>query len=232
MADKISIHPGVEIQEGAQLGEGVEIGIPPAGVGPGELPTVIGPQAHIRSKTVIYAGNVIGARFQTGHHVLIRERNTIGDDVSVGSGCVVEHHVTIGDRVRIDSQAFIPEYSILEEGCWIGPNVVLTNDHYPDSAKSKQLLKGPGIRRGACIGANATILPGVEIGQNALVGEGAVVTRDVPPSRIAVGCPARVVGAVEDRVYPEDSETTAVPTAAPGRKKTVAKRHGPDRRRR
>lgn len=192
------VYLNVHIKPGAQIGDFVLIGVPPRGRGEGELPTVIGEKAIIRSHTVIYAGNRIGDNFQTGHGVMVREENEIGRDVSVGTGSVIEHHVKIGDGVRIHSQAFIPEYTILGDGCWIGPNVVLTNARYPLAPDAKKMLRGPIIRSGAKIGANATLLPGVEIGENALVGAGAVVVRDVPPGQVVVGNPARVVREVSE----------------------------------
>ena len=152
----------------------------------------IGSGATIRSHTVIYGGNIIGAAFQTGNKVNIRECNTIWDAVSVGTLSVVEHHVTIGNRARIHSQVFIPEYTTIEEDAWIGPNVVFTNALYPVSRGVKERLHGVVVCRGAVVGANATILPGVRIGQNALVGAGSVVTKDVPPGAVEVGNPAKV----------------------------------------
>src|SRR5687767_7145330 len=89
------VHPNVQLGAGCVVGDFVIIGEPPRGAAPGDLATVIGPGATIRSHAVIYAGNVIGARFQAGHGALLRESNTIGDDVSVGSHSVVEHHVRI-----------------------------------------------------------------------------------------------------------------------------------------
>ena len=86
---------------------------------------------------MIYAGNVIGRNFQTGNKVNIRESNRIGDNVSVGTLSVIEHHVEIGNNVRIHTQVFIPEFSVLEDGCWIGPNVVFTNAKYPLVARSQ-----------------------------------------------------------------------------------------------
>jgi acetyltransferase-like isoleucine patch superfamily enzyme len=176
-----------------EIGDFVIVGVPPRGKTAGDLPTHIGPNAVIRSHTVIYAGNVIGADFQTGHGVMIRELNEVGDDVSVGSHSIVEHHVKIGNRVRIHSNAFIPEYSILEEDAWIGPNVVCTNALYPLSPDAKKNLRGPHLLPGAKIGANATLLPGVIIGCNALVGAGAVVVHDVPDGKVVVGNPARII---------------------------------------
>ncbi len=196
------ILPGVELGERARVDDFVILGQPPRGRAPGDLPTVIGAEAVIRSHTVIYAGNRIGDRFQTGHGVIVRECNVIGDDVSIGTGTVVEHHVIIGNGVRIHSQAFIPEYSVLEDGCWIGPNVVLTNALHPLCPKAKECLKGATIRRGAKIGANATLLPDIVIGEGALVGAGAVVTRDVPPYSVVIGNPASVVRRIDELICP------------------------------
>jgi acetyltransferase-like isoleucine patch superfamily enzyme len=177
------------------------VGAPPRGARSGELPTLIGDGSVLRSHTVIYAGNVIGRNFQTGNKVNIRESNRIGDNVSIGTLSVIEHHVEIADNVRIHTQVFIPEFSILEEGCWIGPNVVFTNAKYPLSPGVKDRLAGPVIRKGAKIGANVTLLPGVTIGENALVGAGSVVVRDVPPGAVVVGNPARVTRQISELPY-------------------------------
>ncbi len=160
--------------------------------------TIIGDDAVIRSHTVIYSGNQIGNNFQTGHHVMVREFNIIGDNVSIGTGSIVEHHIRIANSVRVHSGVFIPEYSVLEEGCWIGPNVTLTNARYPKSKNVKDDLKGPEIGRGAKVGANVTILPGVIIGQNSLIGAGSVVVKDVPPGKVYAGNPAREINEIEN----------------------------------
>ncbi|MFP5343041.1 MAG: DapH/DapD/GlmU-related protein [Candidatus Limnocylindria bacterium] len=158
----------------------------------------IGAGARIRSHTVIYVANRIGRRFQTGHGAMVREANVIGDDVSIGTHSIVEHHVSIGDGVRIHSNAFVPEFTTIEAGAWIGPSVTLTNARYPQSPAAKHDLRGPVIRSGARIGANATILPGVVVGPGALVGAGSVVVRDVPDGAVVVGNPARIVRYVTD----------------------------------
>lgn len=194
-------YSNVLLGPGAVIEDYCILGAPPRGTRDGELETRIGNGAHIRSHTVVYAGNRIGDGFQTGNKVNIRESNRIGNNVSVGTLSVIEHHVEIADNVRIHSQAFIPEYSILEEGCWIGPNVVLTNAKYPLSPTVKETLKGPIVQSGAKIGANATLLPGVIIGRNALVGAGAVVVADVPEGAVVVGNPARVIRQMSELPY-------------------------------
>jgi len=198
------IYKNVTLGEGTVVEDFSLVGVAPRGAQDGELPTTIGERAVIRSHTVIYAGNVIGRNFQTGNKVNIRESNRIGDNVSIGTLSVVEHHVDIGNNVRIHTQVFIPEFSVLEDGCWIGPNVVLTNAKYPLSPGVKDSLAGPVVRRNAKIGANATLLPGVVIGEGALVGAGAVVVRDVPAGAVVVGNPARVIRHVSDLPYSND----------------------------
>jgi acetyltransferase-like isoleucine patch superfamily enzyme len=123
----------------------------------------------------------------------VRELNEIGDDVSIGTHSIIEHHVKLGDGVRIHSNVFIPEYSTIDAGAWVGPSAVFTNAAYPLGRDAKKMLKGPHLLPGAKIGANATLLPGVVIGRNALVGAGAVVVHDVPHGKVVAGNPARII---------------------------------------
>lgn len=198
MNDLRVIHLNVHLDENARIGHYVIIGVPPRGKESGELETHIGRNAVIRSHSVVYAGNVIGDNFQTGHGVMIRELNKIGNNVSVGTHSIVEHHVRIADKVRIHSNAFVPEYSVLEKGAWVGPCVVFTNARYPRSPLAKGNLEGPHLLEGSRIGAGAVLLPGVVVGRNALVGAGAVVVEDVSDGQVVVGNPARVIGNVSE----------------------------------
>jgi acetyltransferase-like isoleucine patch superfamily enzyme len=202
--DWARIYPNVSLPDDAQLDDFIILGKPPRGRLPGELALVLGAGCVIRSHTVIYAGNTIGLGLQTGHHAVIREENIIGDHVSIGTHSIVEHHVQIGDGVRLHSRVFVPEFSVLEAGCWLGPGVMVTNARYPLSKGVKERLEGAYIEAGAIIGANATLLPGVRVGARALVGAGAVVTRDVPPGAVVIGNPARVVKQREEIESYED----------------------------
>ncbi len=193
ISKNVIIHPNVVIGNNVTIEDFCIIGAPPRGVKEGELKTVIGNNALIRSHTVIYSGNIIGNNFQTGNKVNIRELNKIGDDVSIGTLSVIEHHIDIESGVRIHTQAFIPEYSILKERAWIGPNVVLTNVRYPLSADAKNSIEGPIVEKDSKIGANSTILPGVVIGEGSLIGAGSVVTKNVDPKSIVIGNPARKI---------------------------------------
>lgn len=201
MTGNARIHANVRLGQNVTIGDFVIIGVPPAGAAEGALETIIGDNAVIRSHTVIYAGTSIGRDLQTGHHVLIRENSRIGDNVSIGSSSIIEHDVTIHNGVRLHSRVFVPEFTILEDLAWIGPNVVMTNARYPRSPQVKEHLKGPHIMKNAKVGANSTLLPGVVLHEHCLVGAGSVVTRDVPQGKVVAGNPARVINDIAELPY-------------------------------
>ncbi|WP_408669666.1 acyltransferase [Methanochimaera problematica] len=152
--------------------------------------TDIGKNAVVRSGTIIYCDVTIGDNFNTGHNVLIRENTSIGNGVSIGTYSIIEGNTTIGHNVNLQSMVYVPTGVVIEDDVFIGPNAVLTNDKYPPNGGDN--LKGPVIKKGASIGANTTILPGVIIGEGSLVAAGSVVTKDVPAFTLAVGSPARI----------------------------------------
>ncbi|MBU1975632.1 MAG: transferase [Nanoarchaeota archaeon] len=195
------IHANVEIGEGTVIEDFCIIGSPPRGKKPGEVKTVIGKNCTIRSHSIIYAGNKIGNNFQGGNMLTLREHNDVGNQVSIGTKSDIQHHVTIEDDVRIHTQVFIPEFCTLKKGCWIGPNVVMTNASFPLSPLVKENLKGGIVEENAKVGANATIMPGIVIGKNAMVGSGSVVTKDVEPDMVVAGNPAKPMKKVSELKY-------------------------------
>jgi len=157
---------------------------------------VIGDNAVIRSNSTIYTDVQIGHNLRTGHNILVREKTKIGNDVLIGTNTIIDGHTTIGNNVSIQGNVYIPLNVTIEDKVFIGPCAVLTNDKYP--IRKKTDLPGPILRRGASIGANATLLPEVEIGEGAMVAAGALVSKDVPPWKLAVGFPAKIIDLPEE----------------------------------
>lgn len=203
---KIKIGKGCKIDKDVILGYPTGRPIKKTGV-------ILGPHAVIRSGTVIYNSVRIGECFQTGHHVLIREENEIGNWVEIWANTVIDYGCKIGNNVKIHTNGYIPQYTLIEDDVFIAPGACFANDKYPVSSK----LEGPWIKKGARIGVNVTILPGVIVGEKAVIGAGSVVTKDVQPGDVVVGNPARVAGRVED-VYKKAAFYTPRRSGAPAKK--------------
>ncbi|MCL5291412.1 MAG: transferase [Actinobacteria bacterium] len=196
--DFTRIYPGAKIGDDTRIGPFSLIGLPPRESREGELKLVIGSNGIVRPFTTIYAGSVIGDHFQTGQGVSIREDNLIGDYVSIGTNTVLEFGNRIGNRVRIHTGCFL-EMVTIEDDVFVGPYVVFTDDPHPmNCPKYKGCKGGATVKDLARIGANATILPGVVVGRNSLVGAGSVVTENVPDNTVVVGNPAQVVKHIND----------------------------------
>jgi acetyltransferase-like isoleucine patch superfamily enzyme len=199
------VYPGTVLGAGVKVMEGAVVGKQPA-LSPRSTtkreplsPTEIGEGSIVSAGAIVFAGTTVGARVILGDQSCVRERVTIGDDVVVGRGSLVENDTTIGAMTKIQADAYITGYSTLEEHVFIAPCVVTTNDNFMGRTERRHaLIEGPTIRRGARVGGGAILCPAVEIGEEAFVGAGAVVTKDVPPRAVVVGSPARVIRQVAD----------------------------------
>jgi UDP-2-acetamido-3-amino-2,3-dideoxy-glucuronate N-acetyltransferase len=153
----------------------------------------------------------IGIGTRIWQYVVILPNAIIGDDCNICAHCLIENDVVVGDRVTIKSGVQLWDGLRIKNDVFIGPNATFANDLYPRSkVKSGQFLRTL-VEEGASIGAGATILPGLTIGRNAMVGAGAVVTRSIPPNAIATGNPAKIVGYVDSDKVNASSMTTNVP---------------------
>jgi acetyltransferase-like isoleucine patch superfamily enzyme len=211
VSDAVEIHPTATVYPGTVLGAGVKIlegavvgkqptlsprstakrePLPPAELGDGTI---------VSTGAIVFAGSRVGARVILGDQSCVRERVQVGDDVVLGRGSLIENDTSVGARTKIQAGAYITAYATLEDDVFIAPCVVTTNDNFMGRTERRHdLIKGPTIRRGARIGGGAILCPAVEIGEEAFVGAGAVVTKDVPPRMLVVGNPARVLRAVSD----------------------------------
>jgi acetyltransferase-like isoleucine patch superfamily enzyme len=200
-----TVYPGTVLGDGVRVLENAVVGKQPA-LGPRSTakrdplpPAVIGDRTIISTGAIVFAGATVGAACIIGDQSCVRERVVINDDVVVGRGALVENDTTIGSGTRIQAEAYITAYSTLEDDVFIAPCVVTTNDNFMGrTERRKELMKGPTIRRGARVGGGAILCPGVEVGEESFVGAGAVVTKDVPPRKVVVGSPARVLRDVPD----------------------------------
>jgi len=200
-----TVHPGTVLGEGVKVLENAVVGKQPS-LSPRSTtkreplaPTEIGDGTIVSTGAIVFAGSRIGARVILGDQSCVRERVTIGDDVVLGRGSLVENDSTIGSMTKIQANAYITSYSTLEEHVFIAPCVITTNDNFMGRTERRhELTKGPTIRRGARVGGGAVLLPGIEVGEEAFVGAGAVVTKDIPPRSVVVGNPARVIREVPD----------------------------------
>jgi acetyltransferase-like isoleucine patch superfamily enzyme len=194
----VVVHAGTVLGQGVRLGDGCVVGRAPvlgarstaAREDPG--PAVLGDGASVGAGAVVLGGARLGERCVVADQAHVRERVEIGPESVVGRAASVENQVTIGARVRLQTNAYITAWSVLEDDVFVAPGVLLTND--PTAGRRRgEPLRGAVLRRGCRVGGGAVLLPGVEVGEEAFVGAGAVVTRDVPARTVVVGVPARAV---------------------------------------
>jgi len=198
IAETAIVFPGTVIGEGCRILDYAVVGKQPT-LSPRSTakredlpPLELGAGTIVSTGAVVFAGTTIGERVIVGDQSCIRERCSIGDDVVLGRGSFVENDTSVGALTKIQAHAYITAYSTLEDNVFIAPCVITTNDNFMGRTEKRHaLMRGPTIRRGARVGGGAVLLPGIEIGEEAFIGAGAVVVRDVEPRTLMVGNPAR-----------------------------------------
>lgn len=200
----VVIHDGTVIGEGARIQDGAVLGKPLA-LGPastarrGDLPPLeVGDGATVGANAVVLAGARIGASAVVADRAHVRERALVGERSVVGSGTAVDNDVTIGARVKIQTGCYLTAFTVVEDDVFVAPSVTTTNDNFMGRHERDFELRGAVLRRACRVGGGATLLPGIEVGEEAFVAAGSVVTHDVEPRTLVMGVPAKLVRQVED----------------------------------
>jgi UDP-2-acetamido-3-amino-2,3-dideoxy-glucuronate N-acetyltransferase len=200
----VVVHDGVVIGDGCTIGDHAVLGKTPR-LGKRSTasraalePLVLEENVVIGSQAVVFAGSRIGAGSIVGDQAFVRERTTIGPETVVGRATGVDNDVMIGARVRIQSQGYVTAYSVIEDDVFFGPCAMTTNDDTMARHPKGAPLRGATLRRACRVGGGAILLPGVEIGEEAFVAAGSVVTSDVAARKVVMGVPARMVRDVPD----------------------------------
>ena len=200
----VVVHDGVVLGDGVVVQDAAILGKPPR-LSPRSSaprtklePLVVDDGAVICAQAIVFAGAVIGRDAIVGDQACVRERARIGAGTVVGRGSLVDNDVTVGERVRIQSMVYLTARSVVEDDVFLGPCAMTTNDHTMARHAPDYALEGATIRRAARIGGGAVLVPGVDVGEEAFVAAGAVVTNDVAPRGVVMGVPARLVRQVPD----------------------------------
>jgi acetyltransferase-like isoleucine patch superfamily enzyme len=154
---------------------------------------LLGAGASFGRATVFFAGASVGAEAIIGDQCFVRERSLIGHGSVIGRGSVVDNDVIVGARVRVQTNVYLSAFTIVEDDVFVGPGVTTTNDDTMSRHGSDVPIRGATLRRACRVGGGAVLTPGVEVGEEAFVAAGAVVTNDVPARAVVMGVPARVV---------------------------------------
>jgi UDP-2-acetamido-3-amino-2,3-dideoxy-glucuronate N-acetyltransferase len=195
----VIVHDGTVLGDGVRLGDGCVIGKPPL-LGPRSSasrespgPAILAEGVSVGVGSVILAGARLAAGCVVADQAHVRERAEIGAGTVVGRGVSVDNDVRVGERVRLQTDAYITAWSLVEDDVFVAPGVTLTNDPTIGRRLAGEELRGAVLRRACRIGAGAVLLPGIDVGEEAVVAAGSMVTRDVPPRTLVMGVPARVV---------------------------------------
>jgi UDP-3-O-[3-hydroxymyristoyl] glucosamine N-acyltransferase len=199
------IHVGTQVGAGCTIEDTAVLGKRPrlrpgsSAAAGGPLPALtVADGATICCGAVLYAGAEIGPRTIIGDQSQVRERSTVGEHSVVGRASCVDFNVRVGARVLIQTGVYVTGGAIVEDDVFLGPGVQTTNDNAMGRHAPGEPLLGPTFRRACRVGGAAVLVPGIEIGEEAFVAAGALVTKDVGPREVVIGVPARVIRRVED----------------------------------
>src|SRR3954452_11016362 len=200
----VVVHPGSVIGAGCEVQDGAVLGKPPKlarhSTAPRDAgdPLVVEDGAVICCGAIVFAGARIGPGAIVGDQAFVRERARVGAGSVIGRGSAVDNDVVVGERVRVQTDVYLTAYSVVEDDVFLGPGAVTTNDSTMSRHDKSYELRGAILRRACRVGGAAVLTPGVEVGEEAFIAAGAVVTRDVPPRGVVMGVPGRVVREVPD----------------------------------
>lgn len=213
----VVIHADTVIGDNVVIGDGSVVGKLPmkaaiSTLKPRDLPAlVISDGCMIGALVAIYRGSKIGQGVMIADLSSVREDVEIGKFTIVGRGVAIENDTRIGRYVKVETNAYVTAHTVIEDRCFVAPMVTMTNDNFLGRTQERfKHTKGPHLKKGARVGANATLMPGVTIGEDAVVAAGSLVKRDVPPRKVVAGVPAGIFRdtppeqLVENQGYPED----------------------------
>ena len=194
----VVVHEGSVIGDGCVIGDHAVLGKAPRlaahSAARGNAGTLeLAPEVTVGAGAIVFAGAQVGASAILGDQCFVRERTQIGERSVIGRGSVVDNDVTVGARVRVQSNVYLTAFTVVEDDVFVGPCACTTNDDTMARHGPEMALRGALLRRACRVGGGAVLTPGVEVGEEAFVAAGALVTRDVPARAVVMGVPARVV---------------------------------------
>lgn len=194
----VVVHDGTTIGEGCVIEDHAVLGKRPrlarGSSAKGEVGALsVADRVTVCSGAVLFAGASIGEEAIVGDQAYVRERSTVGPGSVIGRGSVVDNDVTIGARVKVQTSVYLTAFTLIEDDVFVGPGATTTNDDTMARHGPEMALRGATLRRACRIGGGTVLTPGVEVGEEAFLAAGAVLTRDLPPRAVAMGVPARVV---------------------------------------